>query len=139
MRSDTNLEIQLTQGIQAAPAFSEEVINGPQNSLGHGHGKFPTGANIQDTGSESVNFIPLGPALPPGKSMKITTNYFRKTKLKILNQNIRPATVAIDGIVQLVSAAKDFSPGTLDLTAAWKFGKTYTITNQSDWILRIEY
>lgn len=112
----------------------------PANSLNDDFPKFyyKQGSSNNEPSGES-SFMPLGPALPPGKSMKFTTHYFLATKLRIVNENEKAATIRVNGTGQYIPPAEGSTPGILDLTAAWNFGKTYIITNQCSWALRIEY
>lgn len=55
--------------------------------------------------------MPAGPALPPGKTMSFDIKLFRKTIIRVLNQNEKMGPVSVDGIGQIVPAAIGASPG----------------------------
>lgn len=84
------------------------------------------------------NLLDTGPALPPAKMMKVKTRLFGKTKLRIRNENVRPASISVDGVGHFVPPLQESSPGVLDL-GTWSFGKTFTILNQSEWVLAIDH
>jgi hypothetical protein len=114
--------------------------NTPRNSFHAGEpGNVNEGDPVIGAIGDVSGTIPCGPALPPGKNMQFTTNFLMVTRLKIVNENPKPATISVNGIGKFIPAAEGSFPGSLDLSRAWNFGKPVIIQNQCDWVLRIEY
>lgn len=83
--------------------------------------------------------MPAGPALPPGKTMSFNVKLFRRTIIRVLNQNEKMGPVSVDGIGQIVPGAISGSPGVLDLSRrSWNLTGKVTVKNQCDWVLGVE-
>ena len=86
--------------------------------------------------SADGGFIARGPALPPGKSMRFRSRLIGKTKLRVHNEQALAGAVMIDGLTYPIPPRED--SGMIDLSRWW-FGKQLIVTNECDWVLRIEY
>ncbi len=60
--------------------------------------------------------IPLGHALPPGKSMKCNAKLVGRTKLRVINEQDLPASIMLNGRGIFVPATYGSVTGNIDLT-----------------------